>query len=144
MLCLFAPEPMASNSTGLALPQGGPEEPQGLVILLSGYYRSGPCIFWGVVPPLVIHLLRCHAPGCYTSLGIVLCLHGYYASGYHVSTGIRHLAVCAALIVVSPGIMLLGVMPPWMSRHWVLCFFGYFAFWDIMPWGILPPGTVLP
>lgn len=65
----------------------------GLVALLSGYHPSGCCISSGVVPPSVLHLLGCHAPVYRTSLDVVLCFYGYCASRYHVSWGIRHLAV---------------------------------------------------
>lgn len=67
-------------------------EQQELVSLLSEYHLFRCCISSGVVPPSVMHSLRCctlrYSPPWYCTVS-----YGYCASGYCISSGVRHLAV---------------------------------------------------
>lgn len=120
----------------------------GIGLCLIWCQASMHCISWGVVPPLVLHLRRCHTPMYHTSLGIVLCPCSCCAPGLCVSLSLRHLAVippssclqglcfwvsCLLGCYVT-GYCSLGILPAGVSHTLGCCAAGYCA-----PLGTLPP-----
>lgn len=143
-LCSFTQSPRAAMVLGWPCLTVAPRSPHGTgtvgvghpsvwVSPLQALHLLRCCASFGIAPPWVSRPWVSHLLGCCTVSLWVLCLRvscllGYQTFGCH-----------ASLIVVSLGIMLLGVIPPWVSYLLACHVTGYCA-----SSGMLPPGVSCP